>query len=184
MQSLIELRFLVSCTFQRKNREKLNELASRVSALVERGNIIGIERFVDDLRIQCQQFIQDTFHVQLQPYDFRILNSSEYSRALSQFRAGGVPLPPIYSETQAITIAASPFLILMDIVKILREATGSKPEVSFLSVLVLTLMEELLHVLHFEWNHERIHKFARLSAEKFLSYRLPGDLIARISPSV
>lgn len=184
MQILTELRFTLSCAFLRGRGEKLAQLTKSVSSLVQNSDITGLQNFVDGLRVECEVFLQRELHARFPAYNFMILNTAGYSLELGRIRVLGFPVPPAYYQTQAITIPKSPFLILLNLERILQEAVGDTPSVSFLSCLVLTIMEELFHVLHFEWKHDKVHRFAKLSAEKFLDHRLPDELVARISDAL
>jgi hypothetical protein len=182
--TVFESWFKISTTFTPKRGKKLTELAHRVQSLVDNQDLGGIENFVLDLKVECQSFIRNKLRAKFPPYDFRIVNSAEYSAILGRITVQGIPIPPIYYQTQAITIATSPILVLLDIQKLLGQATGETPAVSFSLVLILALMEELLHVLHFSWEHERIHSLAGLATESFVGRRLPKGLLASLSNAV
>ncbi len=152
--------------------------------MVSRTDLVGLEAFVEELHGRCAKFIESQLHEKMPRHTLEIMNSREYSAVLGRFRAAGIGIPSIYHQAQAVTVATSPSLILFDLQKVVKEATGERPHHSFVLFLVLVLMEELFHVLHFDWDHEKVRLAAVEFTEKFLDCNVPKDLLDRASKEI
>jgi hypothetical protein len=157
----------------RGNVTKLKEWSERLDQMIAGSpSPDDIDRFVQDLMLDCKAFIEHEERVAVPPFTFRVCNDDEYRELLRLWAAR----QNAYGTTGITIGQGNNRIVGINVGKLLPLLQGVNPRRNFICNLTLPITEELVHLIDPTLAEGQVNVIVNDLVERFLGIEIPLEI--------
>lgn len=136
-----------------------------------------IDRFVQELMLDCKTFIEQEEKVTIPAFSFRVCNDDDYRELLRQWAAR----QDAYGTTGITIGQGNNRIVGINVSKLLPLLQGKNPRMDFICNLTLPIIEELVHLINPTLTEAQVNVIVNDWVERFLGIEIPPEIKERFA---